>query len=86
MNKKFFATIIIFTVLFSFGLADSDFLQIVNSYSNNSIVFEQNSEEDCAILNIISISNISSILPILISDFDSPSFRFSEIWKPPVNT
>jgi hypothetical protein len=86
MGKKFFAIIIIFAALFSFRVADSDFLQIVNSFSSNSVVFEQNSEEDCAILNIISISKISLILPIMISDCDSPSIRVSEIWKPPVNT
>jgi len=86
VKKKFFAILIIFTALFSFRVADSDFLQIVNSYSNNSVVFEQNSEEDCAILDIVSISNISSVLQLLISDCDSPPIRVSEIWKPPVNT
>lgn len=84
--KKFLAILIIFTALFSFRVADSDFLQIVNSYSNNSFVFEQNSEEDCAVLDIVSISNITSVLPILISDCDFPSIGVSEIWKPPVNT
>lgn len=85
MKTYFLTMLMIFAVLFSFKEVNSSFMQIENAAQKSCMEFEQNDEEDCAVIDTYTNLNNLIVLPIIISECISPVKRVFHIWKPPVN-
>ena len=85
MKKYSLTILIIFAVLFNFKEVKRNVTNAADTNPKTCLMSDQNSEEDCAVLNIAPELQSILILQLIEIEFKSPLNIVLNIWKPPVN-